>query len=77
MVLADNTTIMWNKTILNEMPVYANQPDSVLLEEGQSCMHLIEISILLDANIVSKNEDKHTKYCKLEIAFKKNHKLCR
>eukprot|EP00957_Ditylum_brightwellii_P009981 753075-Ditylum_brightwellii.AAC.1 len=77
MVLAKNTTITWDKTILTDRHVEANCPDIVLIEEGQSHAHLIDISVALDANIVSMNADKPTKYRNLEIASKKNHKLCR
>eukprot|EP00957_Ditylum_brightwellii_P057776 4381077-Ditylum_brightwellii.AAC.1 len=34
MVLSDNTTITWDKTILMDRPVEANRPDIVLIEEG-------------------------------------------
>eukprot|EP00957_Ditylum_brightwellii_P103486 7885530-Ditylum_brightwellii.AAC.2 len=77
MVLADNTTITWDKTILTDRHVEANHPDIVLVEEGKSHVHLIDISVLLDANIVSTNADEHTKYHNMEITFKKNHTLCR
>eukprot|EP00957_Ditylum_brightwellii_P184347 14041629-Ditylum_brightwellii.AAC.1 len=78
MLLDDSTTIMWDKTILIDRPVKANLPDNVLIKKMQSHAHLIvDISVQLDANIVSMNADKHTKYCNLEIVFKKNHKLHR
>eukprot|EP00957_Ditylum_brightwellii_P062569 4748084-Ditylum_brightwellii.AAC.2 len=77
MVLSDNTMITWGKPTLMDKHVEANRPDIVLIEEGQSHTRLIDISIPLDANIVSMNADKHTKYRNLEIAFKKNHKLRR
>eukprot|EP00957_Ditylum_brightwellii_P103039 7852797-Ditylum_brightwellii.AAC.1 len=77
MLSDNNTTLIWDKIILTDMPVEANQPDIVLIKEEVSRAYLIDISVLLDASIVSMNAEKHTKYCDLEIICKKNHKLCR
>eukprot|EP00957_Ditylum_brightwellii_P196125 14943570-Ditylum_brightwellii.AAC.1 len=77
MLLDNNTTISWDRTILTDRHVEANCPDSVLVEEGMPCAHLIDISVLLDVNTVSMNADEHTRYRNLEITIKKNHKLHR
>eukprot|EP00957_Ditylum_brightwellii_P068664 5212451-Ditylum_brightwellii.AAC.1 len=69
MLLDNNTTLAWDKTILTDRPVEANQSDIVLIEEEVSHAYLIDISVPLDANIVSMNAEKHTKYCNLEITF--------
>eukprot|EP00957_Ditylum_brightwellii_P157838 12013863-Ditylum_brightwellii.AAC.1 len=69
MLLNNNTAFTWDKTILMDRPVEANRPDIVLIAEEVSRPYLIDISVLLDANIVSMNAETHTKYHNLEITF--------
>nr|CAH7729519.1 unnamed protein product [Callosobruchus chinensis] len=57
--------IYWNYSFLTLEHVQANKPDIVLLDHQQKTMFVIEFSAPAEENIVSKEEEKRTKYQEL------------
>nr|CAI5831238.1 unnamed protein product [Callosobruchus analis] len=57
--------IYWNYSFPTLELVQANKPDIVLLDHQQKTMFVIEFSVPAEVNIVSKEEEKRTKYQEL------------
>nr|CAI5838684.1 unnamed protein product [Callosobruchus analis] len=57
--------IYWNYSFPTLELVQANKPDIVLLDHQQKTMFVIEFSAPAEVNIVSKEEEKRTKYQEL------------
>eukprot|EP00957_Ditylum_brightwellii_P036927 2795745-Ditylum_brightwellii.AAC.1 len=57
--------------------VAANCPDLVYLDEKKRTALLIEVTCPMDENMISAAATKHKKYRDLEIAMKKQYKLCK
>nr|CAH7725921.1 unnamed protein product [Callosobruchus chinensis] len=57
--------IYWNHSFPTLELVQANKPDIVLLDHQQKTMFVIEFSVPAEVNIVSKEEEKRTKYQEL------------
>ena len=63
--------VTWDKTIIVDRVVEANQPDITIIDTDKQFAKFVEISIPLDVNIVTKTADKISTYWDLEIAYKK------
>ena len=63
--------VTWDKTIIVDCVVEANLPDITIIDTAKKIAKLVEISIPLDVNIVTKMAYKISKYWDLEIAYKK------
>eukprot|EP00957_Ditylum_brightwellii_P079832 6070854-Ditylum_brightwellii.AAC.1 len=70
-------TLMYNMTQKVNHAISANRPDLVTLDEVKKTALLIDITCLMDINMVSAAAKKHQKYRNLEIAMKKQYKLCK
>nr|CAH7731350.1 unnamed protein product [Callosobruchus chinensis] len=63
--LNERCRIYWNYSFPTLELVQANKPDIVLLDHQQKTMFIIEFSAPAEVNIVSKEEEKRTKYQEL------------
>eukprot|EP00957_Ditylum_brightwellii_P149553 11388567-Ditylum_brightwellii.AAC.1 len=70
-------TLMYDMTQKVDHAISANCPDLVILDEVKTTALLINVTCLMDINMVSVAAKKHQKYCNLEIAMKKQYKLCK
>nr|CAH7728943.1 unnamed protein product [Callosobruchus chinensis] len=61
----NNNYYSWNYSFPTLELVQANKPDIVLLDHQQKTMFVIEFSAPAEVNIVSKEEEKRTKYQEL------------
>eukprot|EP00957_Ditylum_brightwellii_P210013 15364474-Ditylum_brightwellii.AAC.2 len=75
--LEKGRTLMYNMTQQVDHAVATNHPDIVLLDEKKRTALLINVTCHIDVNIVTATVEKHKKYCTLEIAMKKQYKLCK
>eukprot|EP00957_Ditylum_brightwellii_P149221 11363682-Ditylum_brightwellii.AAC.1 len=66
---------MYDMTQKVNHAVSTNRPDLVILDEVKKTALLINITCLMDINMVSAAAKKHQKYHDLEIAMKKQCKL--
>eukprot|EP00957_Ditylum_brightwellii_P171334 13043019-Ditylum_brightwellii.AAC.1 len=57
--------------------ISANRPDLVILDEEKKTALLIDVTCPMDINMVSVAAKNHQKYRDLEIAMKKQFKLCK
>nr|CAH7745314.1 unnamed protein product [Callosobruchus chinensis] len=64
-VETERCPIYWNYSFPTLELVQANKPDIVLLDHQQKTMFIIEFSAPAEVNIVSKEEEKRTKYQEL------------
>jgi len=62
----NGTTIMWDLPVVTDQTRLANWPDIVLHEKGEKACLLIDIAILDDSNINTKETEKLSKYKDLE-----------
>eukprot|EP00957_Ditylum_brightwellii_P178823 13621371-Ditylum_brightwellii.AAC.1 len=68
---------MYNMTQRVNLAIAANQLDLVVLDEQKRTVLLIDVTCPMDINMVTAAVTKHKKYCDLEIAMKKQYKLCK
>eukprot|EP00957_Ditylum_brightwellii_P143665 10945363-Ditylum_brightwellii.AAC.1 len=66
---------MYNMTQMVSCAISANRLDLVILDEEKQTALLIDVTCLMDINMVTAATKKHKKYCNLEIAMKKQYKL--
>jgi hypothetical protein len=57
---------MWDLPVVTDQTVIANRPDIVLHRKGEKACPLIDIAILDDSNINTKETEKLSKYKDLE-----------
>eukprot|EP00957_Ditylum_brightwellii_P022281 1681434-Ditylum_brightwellii.AAC.1 len=62
---------MYNMTQLVDHAVAANRPGIVFHNEKKRTALLIDVTCLIDVNMVTVAAEKNKKYCNLEIAMKK------
>jgi hypothetical protein len=73
--LGAGRTLMYDMTQKVDHAISANRPDLVILDEEQKTALLIDVTCLMDINMVSAAAKKHQKYRDLEIAMKKQYNL--
>eukprot|EP00957_Ditylum_brightwellii_P156162 11886347-Ditylum_brightwellii.AAC.1 len=66
---------MYNMTQRVDRAISANCLDLVVLNEEKWISLLIDVTCLMDINMVTAAAKNHKKYCNLEIAMKKQYKL--
>eukprot|EP00957_Ditylum_brightwellii_P167841 12776724-Ditylum_brightwellii.AAC.1 len=69
MQVSKDVEVTWDKTIIVDHAVEANQPDITMIENKQNIAKFVEISIILDVNTITKMANKISKYRDLEIAY--------
>eukprot|EP00957_Ditylum_brightwellii_P007845 594007-Ditylum_brightwellii.AAC.1 len=74
--LGAGRTLMYNMTQKVDHAVSANHPDLIILDEEKKTALLIDVTCPMGINMVSAAAKKHKKYQDLEIAMKKQYKLC-
>eukprot|EP00957_Ditylum_brightwellii_P038743 2928482-Ditylum_brightwellii.AAC.1 len=68
---------MYDMTQKVNHAVSTNHPDLVILDEKKKAALLINVTYPMDINMISAVAKKHQKYRNLEIAIKKQYKLCK
>eukprot|EP00957_Ditylum_brightwellii_P024179 1822763-Ditylum_brightwellii.AAC.1 len=75
--LEDGHTLMYNMKQRVNHGMAANHPDIVYLDKKRRTALLINDTCPMDVNMFSAAATKHKNYHYLEIAMKKQHKLCK
>eukprot|EP00957_Ditylum_brightwellii_P118979 9074483-Ditylum_brightwellii.AAC.1 len=75
--LDEGCTRMHNMTQCVDHAVATNRSNIILLDEKKRTALLIDVTCPIDVNMVTAAAEKHKKYCNLEIAIKKQYKLCK
>eukprot|EP00957_Ditylum_brightwellii_P034951 2649099-Ditylum_brightwellii.AAC.1 len=70
-------TLMYNMKQRANHDIATNCPNIVLLDETKRAALLIDMICSMDMNIVTATTIKHNEYQDLEIAMKKQYKLCK
>eukprot|EP00957_Ditylum_brightwellii_P075869 5765961-Ditylum_brightwellii.AAC.1 len=75
--LETGCTLMYNMTQRVDHAIATNHPDIVLCDENKWTVLLIDVICPMDVNMVTAAATKHKKYQDLDIAIKKQYKLCK
>eukprot|EP00957_Ditylum_brightwellii_P036437 2759212-Ditylum_brightwellii.AAC.1 len=75
--LTDSYTLMYSTKQKVDHGVTVNHPDIVYLDDKKRTVLLIDITCPMDVNMISAAATKHKKCHDLEIAMKKQCKLCK
>eukprot|EP00957_Ditylum_brightwellii_P040948 3100488-Ditylum_brightwellii.AAC.1 len=70
-------TLMYNMIQRVDRAISANHPDLVVLNKEKRTALLFDVTCPMDISMVTAAAKKHKKYCNLEIAMKKQYKLCK
>eukprot|EP00957_Ditylum_brightwellii_P098134 7476905-Ditylum_brightwellii.AAC.2 len=68
---------MSNMTQRVDCAISVNHPDLIVLDEEKRTALLVDVTCPMDINMVTAAAKKHKKYHDLEIAMKKQYKLCK
>ncbi|XP_022836903.1 uncharacterized protein LOC111364281, partial [Spodoptera litura] len=61
----DRAKLYWDRPIITDRTILANKPDIVLMDQTESRVFLVDITIPYDENLVRAEADKKTKYLDL------------
>eukprot|EP00957_Ditylum_brightwellii_P111841 8530128-Ditylum_brightwellii.AAC.1 len=75
MEISDHITLHYDMTIGMDHGVSANWPDIVIWDSAKKYAFFIDVTVLMDINMVKTAADKYKKYRHLEIAYKKEFHL--
>ena len=62
-----NIELLWDMTLNTDRQVGANRPDIVLRDKASKKTYIIDISCPSDVNVLSKENEKLTKYSGLRV----------
>jgi hypothetical protein len=65
----NGTAIMWDVPAITYRTILANRPDILLHDKNEKTGLLIDIALLVDSNVNTKESDKLCKFKDLEIKF--------
>ena len=70
-ILNKNIELLWDMTLNTDREVGANRPDIVLRDKASKKTYIIDISCPSDVNVLSKENEKLTKYSGLRVELGK------
>eukprot|EP00957_Ditylum_brightwellii_P205308 15343310-Ditylum_brightwellii.AAC.1 len=73
--ISDHITLHYNITFKVDHGVSANPPNIVIWDSAKKCAFFVDVTVLVDINMVKAATEKYKKYWDLEIACKKEFQL--
>jgi len=67
----DRTKILWDFSIQTDKVIKERRPDLVVVDKAQNTVMIIDIAVPADNNIVTKQEEKITKYQDLKMEIRR------
>ena len=67
----ENYKLIWDFPIQTDKELKHNKPEIIIIDKSNKTVQIIDISIPSDYNVVSKRNEKITKYIDLSIEIKR------
>ena len=70
-ITVSDVRLLWEFAVPTDLPISANRPDLIVINDAEKTCLLIDVSVPLDSNIVSKFAEKKLKYHPLKLELER------